>query len=204
MDMLNIQYDEAFIACRKYIKKDMSEFGAGVITSYDEQIEISEAIKDDTIKTNNSWLKVKIPARQYLLDMSKSVDEQSEDVKKKLFDTSALQILFHDDVSDFTSELNAYIDNNNEIQDRFGFYQQEMKVLYDDRIEFLKNLPSGVDLVQFVTSQTRHGDIEIASSFLSQYGILGSLYNDSKGERIMIFNPQRDIIVHGYGCQKID
>jgi len=195
----NVDTEEAYIAANKYIKKSFSPFGAGVITSYDEDIEKTEAKKCSYLKGNLLWFKINIPAKEYLLDVEKPVSEQSDSILNGLFADDALQTLFTTEASEMYEKIKKYNEENKLEGDRaLEFHLETMNQFYNEKKEMLLQLPDGISLVRFIQNQTVKNDIEIASSFLSHYGILGTSYKDSKGERVMIYDAQRDIQITNF------
>lgn len=190
-------YDDAFIACNKFIKKSSYEFGTGIVSSYNEEIEKAEAGINSSLKSNEGWLKIQIPNKDFFLDIEKSVREQSKIFKQNLFTHEALKTLFIDDFTDFYENVEKEVKTYPQ-EKQLSHYTQRNDEFFEQKTETILSLKSVIDLVEFITNQTRNHDLDIASSFLAKFGASGVLFNDDFGKRILIFNPQRDVEVHGF------
>lgn len=203
MNKKDIVFEKAFIAANKYIVKEINREGAGVLASYDLEIEKSETKRINNLYTKNVWFDITIPSKDFLLDMAKPVSEQSSVLQNNLFSNEALAFLFNSESRDMDKRVKEYI---SDIQpDRqLQTYNDEMKVFYDRKIKLLKDLDSGLSLMNFIVEHTVKKDIEIASGYLDRFGILGSLYTDEKGERVIIYNPQEYINLEKRHCERLE
>lgn len=192
----NIKTDKAFIASNKYIVRETNFAGTGVIVSYDEEIEKKESMRPSGIKSDNFWFDILIPSEDYLLDLSKPLEEQSNIVKAAFHNTTTnLQTLFYGEALAMDKRLESYLKSVPE-NEQIDVYHKEMNYFYEKKYNFLKDLKDGKALIEFITSCTKTKDVLIAVSFLSnQCGIYGSKYKDNQGERVMIYDAQSNIAV---------
>lgn len=190
MENVNIRMDKAYIAANKYIVKEICSEGAGVLVSYDEEIEKSETRRASSIYSKDIWFDILIPHKDYLLAMDKPLSEQSLVVRDSLLSNSALSFLFHSESQEMDINTKNYIAEI-EPEKQLSVYNEEMKVFYDRKRSLLNDLDSGLSLMNLIVQQTVKNDIEVASAYLNMFGVLGSLYKDEKGERVIIYDPHK-------------
>lgn len=185
LKMNEIGVDTAFIASNKYIVKETVEAGVGVIVSYEEEIErdeIERKINNTAYQVSDRYFEIHIPHKNYLLNIDKPIREQSEQVIKALQNIDLLNMLFYSDILEILK--------NNKSKDGYDASLQE---LFIQKREFIKGIGSGKDLIDFITEKTKNNDSEIASSFLSIFGIPGTIYSDDYGKRIIIYDAKNYI-----------
>ena len=181
--------DKAFIASNKYIKKEINREGAGLLVSYDEEIEKSEIKKSDTF-SSSVWFEINIPNKDFLLHMEKSMKEQPKNVLDGLLSNESIAFLFNSESAEMHKNVNEYIQNNSVPENkRMAVYTDEMKYWYDKKRDFIMNIESGLDYMNFVIGRTIAKDIELAVAYINKFGACGSLYTDNKGERVIIYDP---------------
>lgn len=198
-----IKKDRAFIAANKYIVKEINREGAGVLVSYDEEIEKSETKRLASIFSKNIWFDIEIPSREYLLNMELPLSEQSETVRSSLLSNEALSMLFYGEAQDMNRRTNLYCEDQPQ-EERLVIYKREMEEFYRRKRQILLDADSGLSIISLITNRTCTKDIEIASAFLNKYGVLGSLYKDDKGERVIIYDPHSNIELDKRHCERLE
>ena len=191
----SIVVDKAFIASNKYIKKEIIPEGAGVLVSYDEEIEKSETKKTDKF-ASSIWFEINIPKKDYLLHMDLPMREQPDQILQTLLSNDALAFLFRGEGIDMDKKVKQYIVDTSVPEDKkFDTYTREMKTWYDMKRNQIMVLDSGLQYMELVVSRTVKKDIEVASAYMDKFGAFGSLYKDKKGERVIIYDPHTKLIL---------
>ena len=201
--MENLKMEKAFIAANKYIVKEISREGAGVLVSYDEEIEKSETKRVNNLYTKNVWFDIEIPERGYFLVMDKPLEMQSGIIRENLLSPNAISFLFYGESQEMNRRVEEYISDLPQDK-KLETYNTEMADFYERKRKILLDLDSGLSLMNLITEHTKAKDIELSSAFLNKFGILGSLYKDEKGERVIIFDAKKNITLEKRHCEKLE
>ncbi len=199
----NIRMDKAFIAANKYIVKEINNEGAGILVSYDEEIEKSETKRSVSIYSKNIWFDILIPHKDYLLVMDKPLSEQSVTVRDSIMSNAAIAYLFRTEAQKMDANVKNYIADI-EPDKQLSVYNDEMKIFYDRKKALLSDLDSGLSLMNLIIEHTVQKDIEKACAYLNMFGILGSLYSDEKGERVIVYDPHKYLKLENRHIERLE
>jgi len=181
---------EAFISYDKYIVKETLSSGVGVPVSFDEEIAKRESCRRRNVESYNQWMLINIPDKSLFLDTEKSMKYQTSEVFQCLKSRDFIMTLFLSEARRLYVSMDSKLSNDEDKGD-------EAKRLFADFSEEKFNnvisLPSGLDLINFINERCRSHDLAKSSALLYAAGIKGTLYNDEKGQRLLMFNAAEDI-----------
>lgn len=178
---------KAFIALDKYIFREELLCGVGVPVSEDEEIAKYESCRKKNVKSFNQWLEIEIPEKDTYLQIDASIKEQSPYILKSLENFNFLQTLFFSECNNLVSSFK----NNASEEEKKELYTAFLKEKYEN----IYSLDSALDLFTFINNRCKNNDKVKSSALLYYAGIKGFLYNDEKGERILMYNAYDDIEV---------
>lgn len=211
-------FDEAFIASSNYIKKmilplregqkskvhnaifmtDDEEniiWGiAGTAITYDVNVAISESLKRNS-SLANAYLDILIPDKDFYLDLTKPISEQSEILQNGIFNQENLSILFKNDVEKLKEKIDELLIDIPESENFLAIVNSELHEFFEAKRNFLCKFENCEELINFINKLNRTHSPEQTTAFLYRCGVKGVLYEDSTGDRVLLFNPQVDIEV---------
>ena len=182
---------EAFIAMQKYIVKEEKDFGVGVPVTLNEEIAQYESSRIKNVQSYNNWILINIPGKNFFLDVSKPINEQSDEVLDVLMKKEFLMNLFIHEakiVFDSLDNLTKNIENKKEEIDKI------FTEFTEEKYDWILRFPSGLELFNFINSKCITHDKGKSSSLLYAHGIKGCTYKDDTGERFLLFNAKKDIV----------
>jgi len=211
-------FDEAFIASNFYIKEmvlplregqrnkihtaifkaDDEEnviWGlSGTSITYDKNVAILDSSKRN-VSQANSFLKIWIPDKAFFLDLTKSFENQNEILLSGIFNQENLAILFKSDIRNLKEKIDKALENVPENENFLAIVNSELHEFFEAKRNFLSKFESCEDFINFLNKENKEHDPNQTSAFLYHCGIKGILYEDSTGDRVLLFNPESDIEV---------
>lgn len=179
----------AFIALEKYIKKEELSYGVGVPVTLNESVAQYDSTRKKGVLAYNNWMMISIPDSSFFLDMYKPVKEQTDEILSSLMKREFIMSLFIYEAKKIFKNMNNLPPEKNTKEE----YNRLIDELVKEKDDFLLRFNSGLELFNFVNSKCVTHDRGKSSSLLYDSGIKGSVFKDDTGERLLIFNAQKDI-----------
>ena len=190
----------AFIAMEKYIVKEEKNCGVGVPVSLDENVAMAESSRKKNVESYNNWMLIKIPGKDFFLDIEKPLVEQSDDVLNVLMGKDFLMSLFFHEAKNLLNTMGENLEGKDINEESNRLFDELAKEKYD----LLLKIPTGLDFFNFVNSKCVTHDRAKSSSLLWNFGIKGCRYSDDSGERFLLFNAKKDIEPLEYRSQVLE
>ncbi len=188
---------DAFIAREKYIVKERKPGGIGVSVTKDEDVAKYESTRRKNVESYNSWLSITIPDRSFFLDVAKPVREQTDDVIACLGKKEFLTTLFTSEARRLYAGMDELVSGETSSEARLEKSNSIFAEFLAEKKDFVMAVPSGEELFALICGRCREHDAGKSSALLYNAGIKGTLFSDETGERILLYNAAKDIIVTG-------
>lgn len=198
-----IKEEKAFIAANKYFTKTLCPFGVGVIGSFNEEVAKKDTIRQNNFDTDNSWYEITIPSRNTFLLLDTLIKNHPDIIKKNLFSTKALAMLFYDEGKEYLKKIDSFISNRPQ-DEKEKLAQEEIQEFYRKKAEYLLKLDNVPTLIQYIKNKSKPKDISIASSFLAHFGITGILFFENEEERFLLFDAKNHIRIQKANFAKLE
>lgn len=184
---------QAYIALEKYLKNEEKDFGVGVPVSINEEIAKYESTRIKGLDSYNNWISINIPDTAFFLDIEKSIKEQSNEVLNNLLKREFILALFYHEGKKLISDFENRFVTESPTENKKEIINKYFDEFISEKNEFLLKFPSGKQLFNYVNSKCITHDKAKSSSLLYTYGIKGISYKDDIGDRLLMFNAQKDI-----------
>lgn len=182
---------DAFIAFDKYIVKEERSSGVGVLVAYDENTAKSESIRRRNVQSFNKWMLIDIPSEDSFIDVERPILEQPSFVLDCLKKRDFLLTLFINESRKLYSDMDILVASS---EDKKLKSEQIFNEFAEDKFLTLSNFDSGQRLIDFVNKRCRTHDLSKTSALLYSSGIKGTLFKDTSGQRVLIYNAYKDIV----------
>lgn len=195
---------DAFIAREMYIVKERKPGGIGVSVTRDEDVAKYESTRRKNVDSHNTWLSITIPDTSFFLDVSRPVNEQSPEVIECLGKKEFLTMLFTSECRRLYEGMDEIVKDEPTSKARLARSSRVFGDFLSEKYDFLLNIPTGEELFGFVLARCRNHDPGKSSALLYDSGIKGTVFSDDTGERLLIYNAAKDIIVVGENSAKVE
>ncbi len=185
----------AYIAREKYIVKERKPGGIGVSVTQDEDVAMYESTRRMNVESYNTWLFITVPDTSFFLDVSRPIKEQSAEVIGCLHKKEFLTTLFTSECRKLYKGMDDIVQNETSNEAKLERSNKVFADFLSEKYDFLLNIPTGEELFGFIQARCRNHDPAKSSALLYSSGIKGTLFTDDTGERILLYNAAKDIIV---------
>lgn len=179
-----------YIAAEKYIVKELLRCGVGVPISFEKRIAIEESYKPKNLNSYKQYFEISVPERNLYLEMDRAIQNQNEEVLKCLSNPGFIMPLFitqaKRQMQEFESKVVEGVDKDIQLANFFEDFKEEH---FNELLKF----NSGYELLDFINKKCVTHNMAISTALLYSSGIMGALYSDNKGERVLIYNAHDDI-----------
>lgn len=186
---------DAFIAREKYIVKEHKPGGIGVSVTCDEDVAKYESTRRKNVDSYNSWLSISIPDRTFFLDAARPMREQSEDVLSCINKKEFLTTLFATESRKLYKDMDELVKDEDSNDAKLSKSKSIFTEFLSEKYNFLLGFSEGIELFDFICRRCRNHDLGKSSALLYDCGIKGSLFSDDTGERLLLYNAAKDIVV---------